>query len=537
VKLKFVVLVLILATGFSFVYGAELRGVVYDEKGIPVSGLNIKVEDSVAKKTLNSFWAISDENGRFRVEDIVKGDVKVEISKNRRILFSKIYRFQDNLNEIEIFLSSYSESLNQSSTTGPLMGKVRDISTFSPISGAYVLLDNMTAITNSMGKFVLYGVKYGKHKIKIICKGYKPATFLVNHNEKGFLHGFEIEKISDRVVIYGFVKNGDTDEPVFNARVTFASETTFTDRAGRFRIEAGKLREEYVLTVSKKGYESRKILISVDRPKIRYDVEIYRQYKSKALMDSFSYASELRKSPLKDVEVIDEIEKDKFILKFNKPVPGLMASSGLISIINTNTVAPSTFNFGIHHLIGETYLSNNKVDSNFTALKANFGLIPHLELAIASLTRDYKGDFAPKDSAGQIYAVKYQFYKKGKTRFATGYLRVNNDGDINDSDMIYFTVDYEFRKQNYYGVFTAMLTGVFNDINNTGYLNLGATIGFYNKHIPVKLIFETEQDSTHEYNLFNFGIRLKTNPGCDFFLKRNTNTSTSLAGLGVFYGF
>ncbi len=182
---------------------SSISGWVVDQNDQPLAGAAVSLGEGDA--------VLTTADGRFMVENLSAGDVRVQIAKEGyEALSSKLIipeRTRVNLGAITL-----SEKLDLPSTS--ISGQVLNMSTGSPVAGASVAVGSISATTDSNGFYSLNDISLLEFTVQVNASGYiftNKDISLTEHSQlalnitirKADLGGIEIAAVSSNATSYG----------------------------------------------------------------------------------------------------------------------------------------------------------------------------------------------------------------------------------------------------------------------------------------------------------------------------------------------
>jgi len=157
-------------------------------------------------------------------------------------------------------------------STGPvtITGKVTDIDTAIPVSGATVTANGYSTVSNQTGGYVIENLPLDSYTVSVNAVGYETKSTTVNASSPGvYIVDLQIRKISSISTITGIVKEETTERPISGALVKANGYATTTNSTGGYTLRVQPA--IYVVNVSASGYEESSQTIDA-RAEGTYDV-------------------------------------------------------------------------------------------------------------------------------------------------------------------------------------------------------------------------------------------------------------------------
>ncbi len=148
---------------------------------------------------------------------------------------------------------------------GSIAGSVKDADTNKPILGAKVMVRNAEFITGESGEY-MFKLKFGKYTVSASAKNYVQDEKAVTINSDNPVAGDADLKLElEKTIIEGFVKDADTDKPIFGDVVT-GGLSTKTDESGRYEL---KLKPgDHTVSASAEKYisQDQQVTVELNKP-------------------------------------------------------------------------------------------------------------------------------------------------------------------------------------------------------------------------------------------------------------------------------
>jgi len=185
-----------------------------------------------AKVQIGARSVKTDEEGRYSLKNINKGEINIIVSKNGFIT-STLQRTCDKDTFIPIKLKPVFSEYS-------LSGNVIDRENKEPIQGATVLIDNIPIITDNNGHFFKQNLSIGIHKYSVNKPGYVSFSGNIMSSKEPMVLNIKLQKIAKFSSLSGVVcdLNGI---PVSGAIISISGQKTISSGTGEFNFP--KLRQ------------------------------------------------------------------------------------------------------------------------------------------------------------------------------------------------------------------------------------------------------------------------------------------------------
>lgn len=135
-----------------------------------------------------------------------------------------------------------------------LTGTITDINTAAPVSGATIIANGYTAVSNQTGGYVITNLPLGSYTVSVNAVGYETKNTTLNASSSiVYTVDFRIKKITVSSTITGTVLEAKTGNSIMGALVTANGYATTTNSTGRynFALRPGN----YTVKVNASGYK------------------------------------------------------------------------------------------------------------------------------------------------------------------------------------------------------------------------------------------------------------------------------------------
>ena len=165
-----------------------------------------------------------------------------------------------------------------------LTGRVTDMNTRTPISGAIVSVEGRSATTDRAGNYSILNLPVGRHQVKVARSGYSDEARTVDiravstnvnfdlrpagsrgSSSSGLKSGGESgreRRLYETSQVRGQVTDEKTGRPISGARVTIQGRNDTTDQAGNYVVTDVPL-GRYQVSVTRGGYETEKDTVEI----------------------------------------------------------------------------------------------------------------------------------------------------------------------------------------------------------------------------------------------------------------------------------
>ncbi len=250
----------------------ELRGQVRTKNGTPIP--NAWLELKSTRKTSPASPQRTNARGEY-VLKAVPGRYELRVRARNYQETSRTVTVQAHDPRRENF------DLNLSAGTGrdggrlgnsALTGRVTDMNSQTPISGAIVSVGGRSAITDQAGNYVVTNVPLGRYQVSVTRGGYENERDTVevtagSSASKNFRlkpsggSGSE-KRLYETGQLEGRVTDEKTGRPISGARVTIQGRSDTTDQAGNYVVTNVPL-GRYQVSITRGGYENERDTVEV----------------------------------------------------------------------------------------------------------------------------------------------------------------------------------------------------------------------------------------------------------------------------------
>lgn len=210
-------------------YGSIAGTVINSASGAPLDNAKVTFAGQVLR---------SDAQGNFRAERVPAGRIVVNAELFR-------YRGAQETVALERGTEQSVQLALEPITTGTVRGVVRNADTGQEVNGATVTIGNLSARSDSQGRFEIEQVPAGAITVRGSLRLFEPGESRATLEAAGITD----TEIRLTPITYGTVKgivvNADTDAPLADARISAGRVSARSDAAGEFelqRVSAGDVR-------------------------------------------------------------------------------------------------------------------------------------------------------------------------------------------------------------------------------------------------------------------------------------------------------
>ena len=237
------------AVGNDPVPTGAISGQVIDaEYGSAISG--VQVSDGIRTVFTNAA-------GMYTIDNVPPGIYQVVASKEGYESSSLTVNVVSGSSAVADF------SLTKIILSGSITGLVTDAEDGSPIAGATVSGGTRTVLTDVVGQYTINDVPPGSYQIVASKEGYESSSSTVTVlSESVIVVNFSLNEVILSGSITGSVTDAEDGSPIAGATVSGGTRTVTTDASGEYTI-ADVPAGTYEVTVSKSGYESASLMVTV----------------------------------------------------------------------------------------------------------------------------------------------------------------------------------------------------------------------------------------------------------------------------------
>lgn len=125
-----------------------------------------------------------------------------------------------------------------STTFGTVKGTVTEVGSNNPISGVIVSCGGITATTITDGKYQLDNIPSGQQTLTATKSGYELYSQSVNIESGTITKNIVLTANSSNANLEGTITDSETNQPLFNVKVTVAGMTDYTDGSGHYQFSS-----------------------------------------------------------------------------------------------------------------------------------------------------------------------------------------------------------------------------------------------------------------------------------------------------------
>jgi hypothetical protein len=231
-------------------------GITDDASEQPLSGVSVEVSGSFTGSI------VTGADGTFIFPHVEPGEVVISMSKGgyEAVVGSAT------VNAGGVFVANVRmREAPPLPTTGELLGKVLDGTSFVPISGAAIYFQQIDPVyTNDFGEFAISDLEPGSYEISVSAPGYSGQTHqvLLVAGPATEMRAINLMPLFQSTMVTGTVTDASTGSPIVGADVVIpgTNMSTRTDALGRYDIAEIHL-AEFGIRASVEGYDAAAITI------------------------------------------------------------------------------------------------------------------------------------------------------------------------------------------------------------------------------------------------------------------------------------